>query len=101
MNQAYGNTGLHHIPQRLSHSARDDVELNGFADYQWLLMAVGNLAPRAAMGRLLPLVNGGNRPFRSLSVAKRVLLGNIFCRFFNVWEYRALIDAGLGTDLPL
>lgn len=51
MNQADGNTGLHHIPQLLSRSARDDVELNGFADYQWLLLAVGNLAPRAAMGR--------------------------------------------------
>ena len=52
MDRADGNTGLHHIPQLLSRIARDDVELNGFADYQWRLMAVGNLAPRAAMGRL-------------------------------------------------
>lgn len=43
MNQADGNTGLHHIHQLLSRSARSEVKPNGFADYQWLV-AVGILA---------------------------------------------------------
>lgn len=55
MNRADGNAGLYHIPQLVSRSARGDVELNSFADYQLPLLAVSNLASRAAMCRYLPV----------------------------------------------
>lgn len=72
MDQADGNTGLHHISQLLSPIARDDVELNGFADYQWRLLAVGNLAPRAAMGRFVPVTRGRNPPATASQIGVRI-----------------------------